>query len=104
MTTQRRDFIKHSSVIAGGLLLTNPMEALASFSKNITGTDAKKLSIVHTNDLHNQLHPFQTGKKSGLGGLNNVQRDLKKVISGSLLLDAGDFLDDTASYADHREM
>ena len=104
MTTHRRDFIKHSSVIAGGLLLTNPMEALASFSNSINGNDANKLSIVHTNDLHNQLHPLQTGAKSGLGGLNNIQRDLKKVISRSLLLDAGDFLNDAASHADHRQM
>src|SRR5688572_19705687 len=104
MTTQRRDFIKHSSVIAGGFLLTNPMEALASFSNSINGNDANKLSIVHTNDLHNQLHPLQTGAKSGLGGLNNIQRDLKKVISRSLFLDAGDFLDDAASHADHRQM
>ena len=105
MTTPRREFLKHTSVIAGGLLLTNPLEALASFSRGNTGScEANKLSIVHTNDLHNQLHPLQWGKQSGLGGLNNIHLHLKKVISGSLLLDAGDFLDDAASYAEHRDM
>jgi 5'-nucleotidase len=104
MTTQRRDFIKHSSFIAGGLLLTNPLEALASFSKSISGNDEQTFSILHTNDLHNQIDPVQWGKKSGLGGLKNIHRDLKKAISRSMLLDAGDFLDDAASFADHRKM
>jgi 5'-nucleotidase len=102
MTTPRRDFLKHSSFIAGGLFLTSPIETLASFSKGTATDETNKLSIVHTNDLHNQLDPLE--KYSTLGGLKNIRHHLKHLICGSLLLDAGDFLDDSASFDDHCEM
>ena len=63
-----------------------------------------EVSIIHTNDLHNNIESLQTGKKSGYGGLRNISASLAQIETSFLLLDAGDFLDDKASMEDHKRM
>jgi 5'-nucleotidase len=90
----RRSFIKKAATggalaMAGGF----PFEALA-------GDETKKLTILHTNDVHSRLEPFPMdgGKYEGQGGvaaraalIAQVRREQENV----LLLDAGDIFQGT---------
>ncbi|HKP32315.1 MAG TPA: metallophosphoesterase [Chitinophagaceae bacterium] len=106
MDSLRRDFIRQSSLLSGGLLLLKPLESVAdltlgNFSK---GHSLSKVTILHTNDLHNTIEPIQLGRRRGYGGLKNISTYLKQAGSSVLLVDAGDFLDDKASEDEHRKM
>jgi 2',3'-cyclic-nucleotide 2'-phosphodiesterase (5'-nucleotidase family) len=63
-----------------------------------------EIAIIHTNDLHNRIGPVQVGKRNGYGGLKNIEAHLEKSASSHLLVDAGDFLDETAGFSQHRQM
>ena len=86
----RRNFLKKSSLgILGVSLLPN---ILLSNEKNI------KITILHTNDMHSHIHPFNSGRNKGLGGMaeragviNKIRLKEKNV----LLLDAGDIFQGT---------
>ena len=91
----RRSFLRRSSAAVLGLLGGT---ALAARSRTVT------LTILHTNDLHGHLTPWQgwegdlKGKTvGGLGRLAGaVARERKAAGAGNvLLLDAGDLLGDT---------
>lgn len=86
---KRHAFIQ-KSLYASALLAANsfPFEALAK-------GDAKKITILHTNDQHSRIEPFPMdgGKYQGLGGfaqraglINQIRQQEKNV----LLLDCGD--------------
>lgn len=91
----RRDFLKRSA-IGGGLLLTGsfPYDALAGVRQ------PAKLTILHTNDVHSRLEPFEddAGKFAGQGGVA-VRAALIAAIRAQeeqvLLLDAGDIFQGT---------
>jgi 5'-nucleotidase len=91
----RRAFIKKSS-LASGLLVTGsfPFQALASPGK------PTKLTILHTNDVHSRLEPFEEdgSKWAGQGGvaaraalISAIRAEQENV----LLLDAGDIFQGT---------
>lgn len=91
----RRKFITQSALAAGALLTTNSMFASVTGAKDI-----KKLTILHTNDVHSRLEPFPMdgSKNQGLGGvaaraelINKIRREEDNV----LLLDAGDIFQGT---------
>ncbi len=91
----RRKFIRQSALAAGGLLVSNSM--LANWQEKEA---IRKLTILHTNDVHSRLEPFPMdgGKNQGLGGvaaraalINQIRQAEDHVI----LLDAGDIFQGT---------
>jgi 5'-nucleotidase len=91
----RREFIRRGA-LGAGLLVSGafPFEALAGHRASID------LTILHTNDVHSRLEPFEadSGKLAGQGGvaaraaiIDGIRRDTPNV----LLLDAGDIFQGT---------
>ncbi len=90
----RRTFIKKAA-IGGGLALAGgfPFESLA-------GERTKKLTILHTNDVHSRLEPFPMdgGRNEGQGGVAAraaIISAIRKEQENVLLLDAGDIFQGT---------
>jgi 5'-nucleotidase len=90
----RRNFIKKAA-IGGGLALAGgfPLESLA-------GQRLKKLTILHTNDVHSRLEafPMDGGKYEGQGGVAARATLIKQIRAEQehvLLLDAGDIFQGT---------
>lgn len=90
----RRSFIKKAA-IGGGLLLAGgfPFESFAA-------GEEKKLTILHTNDVHSRLEPFPLdgGKFEGQGGVASralLIEQIRKEQEQVLLLDAGDIFQGT---------
>jgi 5'-nucleotidase len=90
----RRSFIK-KSLIRGGLLAVGQFP-FQSFAKDST----KRLTILHTNDVHSRLEPFPMdgSRHQGEGGvvarmalINKIRAEEENV----LLLDAGDIFQGT---------
>ena len=90
----RRKFITQGALAAGALLTSNTV--LASIGTD----DVRKLTILHTNDVHSRLEPFPMdgSKNQGLGGvaarallINKIRTEEEHV----LLLDAGDIFQGT---------
>lgn len=106
MNTDRRKFIRDSSLATSGILFMDPLKKISGLSEKSPGLSKAlhTISVFHTNDLHNQLHPFNNGKHSGCGGLNQVKNVLQKNGGPSVLLDAGDFLDGKSSVSSHRNL
>ena len=87
----RREFIKRS-VLGSAAISIFPIQ---SFSKT---KELKQLTILHTNDMHSHIHPFQTGRNKGLGGMAQRATIIKKIRDEGnqvLLLDAGDIFQGT---------
>ena len=64
---------------------------LAAISRPLSGQD---LVIVHTNDFHSQIEPFQSGRNAGTAGLLSLSGYLEEsrmVCPDLLYLDAGDY-------------
>jgi len=91
----RRKFIAQSALAAGALLTSNSL-----FAELQRENASRKLTILHTNDVHSRLEPFPMdgGRNQGLGGvaarselIQKIRREAKHV----LLLDAGDIFQGT---------
>jgi 5'-nucleotidase len=91
---KRRDFIKNTA--ASSAFLTLGGLSLSSF----TTSDVKKITILHTNDVHSYIDPFPKDhpKNPNMGGvarraslIETIRRENKNV----LLLDAGDIFQGT---------
>ena len=68
---------------------------LGSCQRDLQG---KKLTILHTNDMHSHIDPFEEGRYKGLGGMAARARAIEKIRSGEdnvLLLDVGDVFQGT---------
>lgn len=90
----RRSFLKKAA-LGSGLILTGgfPFESLA-------GERSRRLTILHTNDVHSRLEPFPMdgGKFQGQGGVAERAALIKKIRSEAenvLLFDAGDIFQGT---------
>lgn len=92
---KRRDFIQKTAASSALLGLTGV--SLSSFS---TPSDIKKITILHTNDVHSHIDPFPADhpKNPNLGGaarraaiIDGIRKEEKNV----LLLDAGDIFQGT---------
>ena len=90
----RRDFLRNSVVVSGGVLIAPSLMA-GSFS-----SVGNRLTILHTNDTHSNIDPFPENhsKYPGKGGvarryelINRVRAEEENV----LLLDAGDIFQGT---------
>ena len=90
---KRRSFLK-STLTAG---LTAPFIGNTSLWAN-ESDDYEKLVILHTNDTHSRIDPFESGEYKGMGGISNRKTmiDLiRKTEKNVLLLDAGDIFQGT---------
>jgi 5'-nucleotidase len=91
----RRKFIAQSALAAGAILSSNSL-----FAEMQRDNTAKKLTILHTNDVHSRLEPFPMdgSKNQGLGGVAARAQLIQQVRNEGgqvLLLDAGDIFQGT---------
>jgi len=91
----RRKFIAQSALAAGAVLTSNSL-----FAEMQRDNAAKKLTILHTNDVHSRLEPFPMdgSKNQGLGGVAAraaLIQQIRNEGSEVLLLDAGDIFQGT---------
>ncbi len=95
MQGDRRGFIQ-SMLLMGGLLSLSEARAELLMEKNLL----TKLTILHTNDVHSHIDPFEVNdpKYPNLGGVKRRANLINKIRSESdevLLLDAGDIFQGT---------
>ncbi len=91
----RRKFISQSVLSAGALLTSNSL-----FAELQKENARKKLTILHTNDVHSRLEPFPMdgSKNQGLAGVAARAELIQKIRTEEaqvLLLDAGDIFQGT---------
>ena len=91
---KRRNFLKHikTSTICG---LTRPLTGLTSSSNKF-----KKITILHTNDVHSHIDPFPENdpinpNSGGVVARSNLINFIKKGNPNTLVLDAGDVFQGT---------
>ena len=91
---KRRNFLKYikSSTIFG---LTLPLTGFKSSSNNL-----KKITILHTNDVHSHIDPFPGNdpinpNSGGVIARSNLINSIKKGNPNTLVLDAGDVFQGT---------
>lgn len=91
---ERRNFIRQIGVgtaLVGAGAFPNQL-----FGK--TGVDNIRLTILHTNDVHSRIEPFEKGQNAGRGGAAKRASMIKQIRaeeSHVLLLDAGDIFQGT---------
>jgi 5'-nucleotidase len=91
---KRRDFIQHTGLVAGGMLVAPQLIAQTDLRKTT------KITVLHTNDTHSNIEPFPLNhaKFPGLGGVSRRDELIRQVRSTEpnvLLLDAGDIFQGT---------
>ncbi|EAZ95902.1 possible secreted 5'-nucleotidase [Flavobacteria bacterium BAL38] len=91
---KRRDFIQKTAASSALLGLTGM--SLSSFSS----PDTKKITILHTNDVHSHIDPFPVDhpKNPNMGGAARraaIIESIRKEEKNVLLLDAGDIFQGT---------
>jgi len=94
---KRRDFIRNSVLVSGGVLVAPTLIAQSTFSKE---KRTKKITILHTNDTHSNIDPFPDNhsKYPGKGGVARRYELIEQVRSEEenvILLDAGDIFQGT---------
>jgi 5'-nucleotidase len=94
----RRKFLKETT-LAGSALLASTVLPFNNLFASVTN-DVKKLTILHTNDVHSRLEPFPMdgSRNAGLGGVAAraaLINDLRTKEENILLLDAGDIFQGT---------
>ena len=90
---KRRDFIQQASI--GTALVTLGSIGLQSFT---TSVNTKKITVLHTNDVHSHIDPFEDGKYAHKGGVSrraSLIESIRKESPNTLLLDAGDIFQGT---------
>ncbi|UUC45384.1 metallophosphoesterase [Flavobacterium cerinum] len=92
---KRREFLK--GTLASSALVTVGGLSLSSFTN---APDIKKLTILHTNDVHSHIDPFPATdpKNPNMGGVArraSLIQEIRKENPNVLLLDAGDIFQGT---------
>lgn len=90
---KRRQFIIRS-MAASASVAVSPF-VLSSCKADLAG---KKITILHTNDMHSHIEPFEEGRNKGLGGMAARASAIESIRSQEdnvLLLDAGDVFQGT---------
>jgi 5'-nucleotidase len=92
---KRRHFIQQAS--AGTALITLGSVGLSSFS---LASNTKKITILHTNDVHSHIDPFgpEDGRNANKGGVARratLIESIRNENPNTLLLDAGDIFQGT---------
>ena len=93
--TNRRNFIRQGSLAAASFLVAHPV----LYARDTT-TRSRKLTILHTNDVHSRLDPFpaEAGANAGKGGVAARAIRIAEVRAKEeqvLLLDSGDIFQGT---------
>ena len=98
----RRNFLQKAGLAAGSVLCSGTLLAKASeeFAELSADAKARRLTILHTNDVHSRLDPFPMdgSRNAGLGGVAARAELIRKIRSEEqqvLLLDAGDIFQGT---------
>jgi 5'-nucleotidase len=91
----RRKFISKAALATGALLVSPRIAGAAQLFET-----PKRLTILHTNDVHSRIDPFPMdgGRNQGLGGVaarSKLIRDIRSTEENVLLLDAGDIFQGT---------
>lgn len=94
MPTNRRQFVKQAVYTAGALATARSIPAEAAKA------DIRRLTILHTNDVHSRLDPFPMdgSRNQGLGGVaarSALIKEIRNETDQVLLLDAGDIFQGT---------
>ncbi|GMV77066.1 MAG: metallophosphatase [Chitinophagaceae bacterium] len=94
----RRKFLKETAY-TGGALIASSLLPFNNLYAALT-EDEKKLTILHTNDVHSRLEPFPMdgSKNAGLGGVAAraaLINDIRTKNENVLLVDAGDIFQGT---------
>ena len=89
----RRKFIKQTSAIAA-------LTAVGGFTSSFSSPKNKHITILHTNDTHSHIEPFEAShyKYPNLGGVArraNLVEQIRGENPNTLLLDAGDIFQGT---------
>lgn len=91
----RRKFLKETALTGGALLASSiiPFDAFAA-------AENRKLTILHTNDVHSRLEPFPMdgSRNAGMGGVAAraaLIKEIRAEAENVLLLDAGDIFQGT---------
>jgi 5'-nucleotidase len=92
---KRRDFVRQSFLISGGLLLSPSVFAAEQSAKK-----EKKVTILHTNDTHSNIEPFPSNhakfpNKGGVAKRFEMVTKIRETEENVLLLDAGDIFQGT---------
>ena len=93
---RRRQFIIQSLAASGALTTDALGMNFSPFSKK-----DKKLTILHTNDMHSHIDPFEDGRYKGLGGMSARATLIERIRATEehvLLLDSGDVFQGTPYY------
>ena len=88
--SNRRKFIKKIGLGAVGLTMIN--------HELIAEEDVKRITILHTNDMHSRIEPFSSGSFKGIGGMaqrSSIINEIRKKEKNVLLFDAGDIFQGT---------
>ena len=88
--SNRRKFIKKIGLGAVGLTMIN--------HELIAQEDVKRITILHTNDMHSRIEPFSSGSFKGIGGMaqrSSIIDEIRKKEKNVLLFDAGDIFQGT---------
>ena len=88
--SNRRKFIKNFGLGALGLTMIN--------HELIAQEDVKRITILHTNDMHSRIEPFSSGSFKGIGGMaqrSSIINEIRKKEKNVLLFDAGDIFQGT---------
>jgi 5'-nucleotidase len=91
----RRDFLRQAGLTTGSLICSRSLLAAAD-----EATAGRRLTILHTNDVHSRLDPFPMdgGANAGQGGVAARAEMIRRIRSEEehvLLLDAGDIFQGT---------
>lgn len=92
MIVKRRSFIKRA--LASSALLSAGSFPISAFAE----PEILKLTILHTNDVHSRIEPFEAGSLKGLGGVARratMIKEIRKKEQHILLLDCGDIFQGT---------
>ena len=88
--SNRRKFIKNFGLGTLGLTMIN--------HELIAQEDIKRITILHTNDMHSRIEPFSSGSFKGIGGMaqrSSIINEIRKKEKNVLLFDAGDIFQGT---------
>ena len=91
---KRRNFIKNTLYSSAALASTSIL------SNSCSNNNLKKITILHTNDVHSHIDPFDKDNdkfafKGGVSRRASIIEKIRKKNSNTLLLDAGDIFQGT---------
>lgn len=94
----RKEFLKIAG--ASGLALSLAPNMLLAKNHSLLAEDGYKLTILHTNDQHSRIEPFDAGggrnaNQGGFARRAHLIKEIRKTENNVLLLDSGDIFQGT---------